>query len=102
MSYIPLRSKRTETSGLVDHGVTTDDAILFFDTGADITDEIQIAFPVDPLDGQVFGVTTRKAISSVVFTSQYYPIIANVTSISPDSPVLWFYCIESEKWFRHP
>lgn len=104
MALISYRQLITQSIGTIVYDDTTDDTLLMFNIGAPSDDPVEILFPADPIEGQIFGLTTRQPISDITLTPTSGPIIAPVTSLTPDTPVFWFFASENNtnRWFRHP
>lgn len=93
-----------ELTGEVNYGgiSTQEDTLLQISTPAVVTTKVRITFPTDPSEGQLFGITTVRALEDVELYSQYYPIVGIITALAPEAPKLWSYSIEINKWMVHP
>lgn len=101
MSYFAYRQRITQTEGPIEYLADQGDTLLFFDYGSTVA-EIDVSFPADPTDGLLFALTTRFPITAVNLYSQYYPFSGPDTiSLTHDTPVCWFYSVESNRWFKH-
>lgn len=93
------KQRITQSSGTISYDPNQGDTMLALDVESAIS-EITVEFPPSPYELQTFGISTRSAINSLILTSTSIPVSGSVSSLAPGGFVSWFYCVESNRWFR--
>lgn len=79
---------------------TTADMYLLVDVGFTVAGAT-LPFPATPVDGQIFGVSTRSQVISVTLSSGTIPISGPITTMLAGSFASWVYDAVSNRWFRY-
>lgn len=78
---------------------TTADVLLVVDVSSTIANATA-AFPSAPIDGQIFGFSTRSAITSLTLSAGS-PISGSVSTAAAGFQASWIYDQASNRWFRY-
>lgn len=80
---------------------TTADVVLVIDIST-TTASATCTFPTAPVDGQVFGFSTRSAVTTLTLSAGAIPISGPVTTAAAGAAFSWVYDQGSNRWFRNP
>ena len=90
----------TQTADLASMPETTSDLLLVIDVGTTIAAGT-LVFPVNPIDGQTIGVSTRSQITAVTLDAAGRSISGSISTLAAGGFVEWVYDQASNRWFRH-
>lgn len=93
-----FKQRRTDTSGTVTVDESTADIWIIHDA-EEVVSNLTIPFVVEPIDRQVFGISSVKGINTLTLSSGV-EICSPVTFLPEGGRCAWMYCGDSEKWIR--
>jgi hypothetical protein len=87
----------TQAADLASIPGTTADTILFIDRST-VINTGTIPFPSNPIDGQIYMISSRIDIISVTLSTNGRPVSGAITSLSSGDFVGWIYDTTSNRW----
>jgi len=94
-----VKVESTATSGTVTLP-DTQQSIIFVHNTASITLGLTIAFPANPVDGQIIIICSASGITTLSLTAVVGTITNTLGTMSGASPASWIYSSASSKWFK--
>lgn len=61
-----------------------------------------LPFPVTPIDGQIFSVSSRVQITTLTLDAGAIPISGSISTLAAGGAASWIYDLTSNRWFRNP
>ena len=77
-----------------------DDILMIVDISATIA-ALTIPLPTTPVDGQLFGITTRSIITALTLSLGGIPMSGAITTLAAGGVAWWIYDSTSNRWFRY-
>lgn len=93
-----FKQRSTATSGTVTIQDTKQDVQLIHDA-ASVAATLTVTFPATPVDGQVFGMTSRLGVT-VLTLSSAISLVGDVSTLPASRYLKYMYDVTSNKWFR--
>lgn len=90
-----------EAADLLGIAETTADVLIVVDRPAAIASGT-CPMPANPIDGQVFMISTRSAITSLTLNASGRPVSGTITTLAAGAAAGWTYDQISNRWFRNP
>ena len=88
----------TATSGTVTANDTGQDVDLIHDAG--VTVSLTIAFPANPINGQIFTIGSQGGITTLNLTATIGTIINALTGMAAGSRGRYQYVSSTTKWYK--
>lgn len=90
-----------EAVDLASIAVTQADMLVVVDRSTTIAAGT-LPMPANPIDGQVFMVSTRSAITALTLNANGIPISGSISTLAAGAAAGWTYDVISNRWFRNP
>lgn len=93
--------RAVEAADLLTIAETTSDILVVVDRSATIAAGT-LPMPANPIDGQMFMVSTRSAITALTLNSNGRPVSGSISTLAAGAAAGWTYDAVSNRWFRIP
>lgn len=92
--------RATQAADLATIAETTADICLVIDRALTIVNGT-IPLPQNPIDGQIFMITTRTAITNLTLNTNGITIYGGIVSLTANTRVGWIFDQASAAWFPY-
>lgn len=89
-----------DQSGLTAIFQTTADMIVVVDRATTVP-TATCPMPTAPIDGQIFILSSRVAVTNLTMDAGAIPISGNITTLAAGGQAGWIYDTVSNRWFRY-
>ena len=90
----------TQEADLATIAMTTADMIVVVDRAITIANGT-VPMPANPIEGQIFTLTSRVAFTALTMNAAGRTIYGNITSLAAGVAVGWIYDLGSDAWFAY-